>query len=168
MKFCNSAWLFSDSSTISFSVFSSCASRSIISREFGVRGISSDMSGIATASFTISRRMYPILRSISSQRRISLVYFRWNMLMSAFSYKETFEKRFHLFCSLGFNTPRSVIMPVISSAGVTSNAGFQHPMPGAAILCPPMCVSSCSGRSSILICVPSAIATSIEVNGAAT
>lgn len=31
--------------------------------------------------------------------------------------------------SCGENTPRSVIIPVISSAGVTSNAGFQHDIP---------------------------------------
>ena len=31
--------------------------------------------------------------------------------------------------SLGLNTPFSVIIAVISSAGVTSNAGFQHDMP---------------------------------------
>lgn len=31
--------------------------------------------------------------------------------------------------SAGLKTPNSVTMPVISSAGVTSNAGFQHDIP---------------------------------------
>lgn len=31
--------------------------------------------------------------------------------------------------SMGRNTPRSVIMPVIKQAGVTSNAGFQQDIP---------------------------------------
>lgn len=31
--------------------------------------------------------------------------------------------------SAGVKTPFSVIIPVINSAGVTSNAGFQQPMP---------------------------------------
>lgn len=51
----------------------------------------------------------------------------------------------------GLNTPCSVMMPVISEAGVTSKAGFQQLMPGAAIRCSPTCVISRSGRTSMMI-----------------
>lgn len=55
------------------------------------------------------------------------------------------------FSADGLKTPCSVMMPVIRDAGVTSKAGFQQLMPGAAIRCSPTCVISRSGRTSIMI-----------------
>lgn len=76
----------------------------------------------------------------------------------------------HLFSlrnSFGLKTPTSVIIPVINSAGVTSNDGFQTPIPSAAIWNSLMCVISLRGRSSILISLPVFVLKSIVVIGAA-
>lgn len=72
------------------------------------------------------------------------------------------------FSSLHSKTPRSVMTPVMNFAGVTSNAGFQTLIPGAAILLPEMYVISCSGRSSITIESPEARDASMLVKGAQT
>lgn len=53
-------------------------------------------------------------------------------------------------------------------AGVTSNAGFQHCIPGAAIRWSFIWVNSLSGLSSIIIWSPLGILKSMEVLGAAT
>ena len=60
------------------------------------------------------------------------------------------------------------MMPLIRLAGVTSKAGFQHCIPGAAIRWLFICVISLSGLSSITIWSPLGILKSIEVRGAAT
>mmetsp|Transcript_9702 Transcript_9702/g.21881 ORF Transcript_9702/g.21881 Transcript_9702/m.21881 type:complete len:216 (+) Transcript_9702:11-658(+) len=64
-----------------------------------------------------------------------------------------------------FNTPFSVIIPVIYSAGVTSNAGFQHAISLGA---PLLSIISPAGRSSISILSPLSNSTSNVVNGLAT
>lgn len=69
----------------------------------------------------------------------------------------------------GSKTPYSVtIPPVISRAGVTSNAGFQHWMPKAAIEWPIRWVSSFGGLSSIFMLSPVMQSRSTDVEGAAT
>jgi len=65
-------------------------------------------------------------------------------------------------------TPSSVTIPVISSAGVTSNAGFRTSVPGGAIRCPRTTRISSAARSSISIPEPAGVARSIELVGAQT
>ena len=65
-------------------------------------------------------------------------------------------------------TPSSVTMPVISSAGVTSNDGLRTVVPGGAIATPRMRSTSLAARSSISIESPSAVARSTEDVGAQT
>lgn len=63
------------------------------------------------------------------------------------------------------------MIPAISSAGVTSKAGFQTEIPGAAMRSPsPPCVCSNSfgDLSSITISFPDESERSTEVRGAAT
>ena len=59
------------------------------------------------------------------------------------------------------------IPPVISSAGVTSKAGFQQLMPEAAMGWPWWWVSSCVARSSMTMCLPDLQLRSTDVLGAA-
>jgi hypothetical protein len=66
------------------------------------------------------------------------------------------------------STPRSVMMPVMSAAGVTSNAGFHTPMPMAATRSPRTCVSSSGARSSMRMLAPSGVCGSSVEHGAAT
>ena len=54
-------------------------------------------------------------------------------------------------------TRRSVTIAVISSAGVTSNAGLRVRVPAGAVRTPPNAVSSSEGRSSMMIAVPSGV-----------
>lgn len=68
----------------------------------------------------------------------------------------------------GLKVPISVIMPVIKLAGVTSNDGFQHFIPSAAILLSFMWVISRSDRSSMIMLSPLGIWKSMDVIGAAT
>ena len=65
-------------------------------------------------------------------------------------------------------TPSSVTKPVMSSAGVTSKAGFRTSVPGGAIRTPRNSVTSSWWRSSIGMSVPSAVARSTDVVGATT
>jgi hypothetical protein len=62
-------------------------------------------------------------------------------------------------------TPFSVIMPEIFDAGVTSNAGFQHGMPGGAL---DVSINSSDDRSSMGMLLPLSNVTSRDVIGAAT
>ena len=68
----------------------------------------------------------------------------------------------------GRMTPSSVTIPVISSAGVTSNAGFRTSVPGGAIRTPRNSRTSSGRRSSIGMAEPSAVARSTELVGAQT
>jgi len=70
-----------------------------------------------------------------------LVYTRKRLRMQPCVYETFFLEYFvsnsffaHVIKSDGSKIPILVIMPVIKLAGVTSNAGFQHVMPSAAIL----------------------------------
>lgn len=63
--------------------------------------------------------------------------------------------------------PFSVIIPAISSCGVTSNPGFMMLTPSAQIRFPLMCVTSSCERSSIGISAPDLIEVSIVESGAA-
>ena len=65
-------------------------------------------------------------------------------------------------------TPSSVTMPVISSAGVTSNAGLRTSVPAGAIRTPRMTATSSGLRSSIGMADPSGVSRSTELVGAQT
>src|SRR4051794_26628658 len=70
--------------------------------------------------------------------------------------------------SYGFrSTPRSVMIALISRAGVTSNAGCRTPIPSGAIETPFIDVTSAALRSSIGIDAPFGQFTSIVDSGAA-
>jgi hypothetical protein len=63
-------------------------------------------------------------------------------------------------------TPHSVTIPVISRAGVTSNAGFATRAPSGATRVPAKDVTSFGSRSSITICSPDGVERStVEVGG---
>ena len=66
------------------------------------------------------------------------------------------------------NTPTSVTMPSISSAGVTSNAGLNTRAPIGVMGLPPYSATSAAGRCSISMAAPSGVSTSIVDRGAAT
>ena len=68
----------------------------------------------------------------------------------------------------GANTPRSVMIAVTSSAGVTSNAGFHTRASGGAAACPRQPATSSAARSSIGMWAPSGVAGSTVELGAAT
>src|ERR687898_1565700 len=70
--------------------------------------------------------------------------------------------------SCGLNTPLSVMMPVISLAGVMSKAGFHTPTPGGAVRIPCQVATSSDSRCSIGIPAPFGVATSTVEEGAAT
>jgi hypothetical protein len=65
-------------------------------------------------------------------------------------------------------TPSSVTMPVMSSAGVTSNEGFRTSVPGGAMRMPRNSVTSSARRSSISMAAPSGVARSTVLVGAQT
>ena len=65
------------------------------------------------------------------------------------------------------NIPFSVIIPVISSFGVTSNAGFKNLIPSAQTVLPLICETSSCERSSIGISLPDLMFLSIVESGAA-
>ena len=65
-------------------------------------------------------------------------------------------------------TPSSVMMPAISSAGVTSNAGLYTSTPSGAVWLPKPCVTSAASRSSMGISSPVGVYGSMVDRGAAT
>jgi len=68
----------------------------------------------------------------------------------------------------GRRTPSSVTIPVISSAGVTSKAGFQTAVPTGAIRVPRTSVTSRAARSSTVMAPPSGVSRSTDEIGAQT
>src|SRR3989475_1973274 len=68
----------------------------------------------------------------------------------------------------GFRIPRSVMIPVMYLAGVTSNDGLRAGLSFGAMGCPSRWRTSCGDRSSIGILAPDAKAVSIVLVGAAT
>ncbi len=66
------------------------------------------------------------------------------------------------------STPSSVMIPVMSSAGVTSNDGLRTSVSGGAMRTPRICRTSMALRSSIGMSLPSAVARSTLLIGAAT
>src|SRR5262249_45748849 len=65
-------------------------------------------------------------------------------------------------------SPRSVTMPVIKGAGVTSKAGLYTLTPSGAVCLPKPCVTSCAGRCSIGMPSPEGRLRSNVLDGAAT
>src|SRR2546422_7388074 len=68
----------------------------------------------------------------------------------------------------GFRIPRSVMIPVMYLAGVTSKDGLRAGLSFGAMGCPSRWRTSCGDRSSIGILAPDAKAGSIVLVGAAT
>src|SRR5688572_14778270 len=78
------------------------------------------------------------------------------------SWSEEVDYRNCCASSWGLKMPRSVIMAVIYSAGVTSNAGLKTMTPLGAIIGPlKIEVTSCGRRCSIGISLPDGVARSI-------
>ena len=68
----------------------------------------------------------------------------------------------------GVITPRSVTIPLMSRAGVTSKAGLKAAAPLGAAGTPSGASTSAAGRYSIGISLPESIARSNVLDGAAT